>query len=133
MMAKIEWNVTVFPSSEIYGVCSLCRAEVARIIYNGYYDHGIKLSKLKKHFPECPKCRNPIESKKTGAPKWEKQLNGDWLVKTAEGDFLIWKYGNAYKWRWRKYGEQYANFIGFASTLADAKRACERHEKWKVF
>ncbi|MBQ7913759.1 MAG: hypothetical protein IJ308_08505 [Clostridia bacterium] len=132
-MAKIDWCVTAYPKSEIYGVCSECKQEVVRVAYDGYHDHRYKEARLKRQFTECPKCKKPVEDNAhLHKPKWEKQPNGDWRAKAKDGDFLVWKYGNAYKWRYRVYGGEYANYIGFALSLKEAKKACENHEKWEV-
>ena len=60
--------------------------------------------------------------------RWVKLENKDYQAKCTNGDFLIWRYGNSYKWRYRTYGKQYADQIGYAATLELAKKACESHE-----
>ena len=126
-MSRLSWNVTAYPLSEIYAVCDECKKEIVRKKYDGYIDYKYWRDKLKKQYPQCPQCANH-----KCAPTWEKQPNGDYLSKCVGGDFLIWKYGNAYKWRYRDYGRESANYIGFASTLKIAKKMCEKQKQWTV-
>ena len=128
-MAKINWNVTVLPTAEIIGVCAECREEVARVPYTGYHDHNYKLAKLKKQIPECPKCK-AVFFENANKPKWEKTRAG-YLAKCKNGDFLIFRWGKSLKWRYRTYGNQYADCIAYARSVSEAKKACERHKEFK--
>lgn len=124
-VAKIEWSITSLPAKEIIGVCSKCRVELVRVEYSGYHDYSNKLAAVKKRYTSCPKC-----AAKRG-PKWERQGNGDWLAECKDGDFLIWKFGAAYRWRYRTYGKEYADFGGQSYTRAKAQEACERCKQWQ--
>lgn len=130
-MGKIEWNVTQYPVSDIYGVCAECKKEIVRKTYNGYIDYKYWRDKLQKEYTHCPECAKRNAKPIANKSKWEKLLNGDYIAKCLNGDFLIWKYGNAYKWRYRDYGRESPNCIGFASTLEIAKKSCEKHGEWK--
>ena len=132
-VAKIEWSITSLPAKEIFGACRECGAELVRVEYSGYHDYNNKLSRLKKRYKSCPKCAEknaPKRAKKSG-PKWKRLGNGDWIAECKEGDFLVWKFGSAYRWRYRRYGKDYADLRGQSYTRAKAQEACERCKQWQ--
>ena len=124
----VNYSTSVFPRKEIVATCAECGVELARLAWSNYADHSRQKSKLIKELSSCPKC-------KAGQPRkavlWEKQRNGDLLAKAKDGDFLIWKHGFGYKWRYRRYGNVYADRMGFAKSKEDAKRVCEADALWQ--
>lgn len=125
----IEIKTEPYPKKLLKAICSECGNVVLETEWGSYSDYRIKKDRLMKKYSFCQKCGSVNQN---GNPKWQKEDNGDWLSKCKNGDFLIWKYGNSYKWRYRRYGGTYADQIGFSSTLEQAKRACENHEEWKL-
>jgi hypothetical protein len=123
----IEIKTEAFPKKWLKAVCNVCGFVVSEIEWESYPDYRNKKSKLVKKYTFCQKCGAVNE----GVPKWIRVENGDWQAKCKDGDFLIWKYGSSYKWRYRTYGKLYADQIGFSKTIDQAKKACERHEGWK--
>lgn len=127
----IDWRLVGYPGKEIYGVCMTCNKEVVSKKWDGYIDYKYWRDKLKKEYEVCPYCAGKHVKASLTPPKFEKQTNGDWLAKARNGDFLIWKYGRAFKWRYREYGRESANCVGFASKLSIAKKMCAKHEGWQ--
>lgn len=123
----IQIKTEAYPKKGLKAVCSDCGFVMCEMEWNTYPDYKSKKAKLIKKYSFCQKCG---AVNKTCAPTWRKESNGDWSAKCKNGDFIIWRYGSAYKWRYRRYGGVYADQIGFAKTLAQAKRACENHEEW---
>ena len=125
----IEIKTEAYPKKGLKAVCSECGYVVCEMEWGSYSDYRCKKAKLMKKYSFCQKCG---AVNKAGAPVWQKATNGDWLAKCKNGDFIVWKYGNAYKWRYRRYGGEYADQIGFSKTLDQAKRACASNEEWKL-
>lgn len=127
----LNFNAVVFPAKEMIVSCTSCNAELAREVWNSYHDYNRKQAAARKRFARCPKCKTAFKvSRET--PTWETAGNGDLIAKGKNGDFCIWRYGNAFKWRYRTYGKQYADQIGFAVTKEYAKSMCERHKEWRL-
>ena len=124
----IEIKTAGYPEKKLSAVCDKCGAVLFETGWDTYYDYKNKKAKLAKKYSFCQKCGTV----NAGTPKWEKETNGDWSAKCKNGEFLIWKYGSAYKWRYRTYGKIYADQIGFAKTLAQSKAACQDHEQWRA-
>ncbi len=131
-MPNLNFNTLIYPKSEIIALCSICQKEVGRIEYDGYGDHSRQKGRLAQQVTECPHCKAVFQEKeKTAVIPWERTTAGDYIAKATNGDFLVWKWGNGYKWRYRTYGEQAPEQINFAKTKKDAQRACERHREWR--
>lgn len=130
-MLKMEWSTAVLPTSEIIGFCNECNTEICRMHYDGYHDHGTKLAHLKKKYAECPNCKAKAANTVKVSPKWKKLDNGDYVAECKKGDFLVWKFGYAYRWRFRTYGKVFADYGGQSYTRKKAQEACERCEEWK--
>ena len=130
-MAKIEWSTVVFPVAKIIGVCAECQREIARVQYYGYHDYKWRLNKLKTQYPVCPHCKEEAEMPHQEKAKWKRQENGDWVAKCEQGDFLIWKFGSAWRWRYRTYGKAYADYGGQAYSRKNAQEACEKQKEFK--
>lgn len=132
-LANLIFNPVVFPKKEIVASCSLCGHEVARRGWEHYTEYNRQVEKLTAYLEECPNCRARFKdsAKKVVIP-WERTNDGDYIAKAKNGDFLVWKYGYGYKWRYRKYGAETQERINFAKTKDEAKRACERHVEWVI-
>ena len=130
-MSNVDWRLVGYPGKELYAVCLTCNTEIVRKTWDGYIDFKYWRDKLKKQYTVCPVCKAKNKQPPVQLPTWSKRGNGDWLAMAKFGDFLIWKYGRAYKWRYREYGRESANCVGFASTLEIAKTMCEKHEGWQ--
>ena len=124
----IEIKTEAYPKKGLKAICKECGFVVIELEWDTYHDYQTKKSKLRKKYSICTKCGAANGS----GPRWERLDNGDWSAKCANGDFLIWKYGRSYKWRYRHYGGEYADQVGFSATLDQAKGACMRHEEWKT-
>lgn len=124
----IEIKTEAYPKKGLKAVCNVCGFVAYETEWDSYHDYKAKKARLAKKYTFCQKCGAVNE----GVPKWVKTDNGDWQAKCRNGDFLVWKYGNSYKWRYRTYGGTYADQIGFSRTLDQAKKACQRHEEWKT-
>ena len=129
-MAKINVTTVVHPNKEVVGVCSECGKEVGNFSYDGYYDHGRQKLRM-KNIPSCPHCGAEYMAR-SAFIKWEKTAEGNYIAEAKNGDFLIWKYGFGYRWRYRKYGAQCPNGIFYAKTKELAKKACQQHAEWKI-
>lgn len=132
-MREIKITVLIHPKLEIVAACPVCQREIGRIDYSGYADYSRQLKKLKTQITECPHCGAVFKetSKKADIP-WERTSSGDYIAKAQNGDFLVWKWGYGYKWRYIAYGAQTPEQINFERTRAAAQRACERHREWKL-
>ena len=128
-MDKIIFSTTVFPRKEIIANCKACGTEIKCILYEGYFDYQAKKRKLEKSIKECPKCKAVFIDSKVNIP-WVKLVNGDYLARALNGDFLVWKDGKIYKWRYRQYGAETAQ-VYKAKTKGEAMRSCARHKEWK--
>ena len=130
-IGKLFISSTVLPLSEVVAHCSECGKEIKRQSWNGYHDYIRQRDKLRK-IEYCPFCKSAFkEGVTTNPPKWERDEKGRMIAKCKDGDFMVWKEGRIWKWRWRVYGGIYANHLGRSMTKADAMRACERHGEWK--
>lgn len=111
--------------------CSACGKEVVRVEYDGYSDYKRKAAKYKGMIKSCPHCNAEYQAKQARkAPKWAKK-GGDYIAECENGDFLVFKWGYAWKWRYRRYGRKEPDQIATSFSLETAKRACERHKEWK--
>ena len=132
-MEKILISTTVFPTAELIAHCGSCGVEIKRLPYQGYFDCDRQRSKIKK-IASCPSCkcsfRKESSSSTANMPKWERDEKGRMFAKCKNGDFMVWKDGRIWKWRWRVYGGLYANHLGRSSTKAGAMRACTCHREW---
>ena len=131
-MGEIKTRIFVQPKKEIVAYCSSCENELVKTEYTGYYDFERNLRKLKKSICTCSKCGEVfLSSSKKDVIQWEKTKYGDYIGKAKNGDFLIWKCGYAYKWRFRKYGALHPEMVFTASTKDSAIKACKKHKEWK--
>ena len=128
---EISVRAVELPKKELIALCKACNAVLAREPWSGYHDYNRRKAAVEKRFSNCPKCKAQFQVLRE-KPKWEKEKNGDLVARCKNGDFCIWKYGNAFKWRYRTYGTLYATQMGFATTKEYAKSACERHKEWKL-
>lgn len=130
-LGKIVISSTVLPKSEVIASCSECEAEIKRLEWKSYFDYTRQRGKLKK-IEVCPFCKSSFkEGVITNPPKWERDEKGRMIAKCKDGDFMVWREGRIWKWRWRIYGGVYANYLGRSATKATAMKACERHNEWK--
>lgn len=130
-MPKLILSTMIHPKKEIIAVCGVCQKEVKRIAYEGYQDHVRVRSRLLKT-ESCPHCAAVfIERKCQPTIKWEKTAKGDYIAKCKNGDFLVFKWGNVWKWRYRPYGQTQPDVVRTAKTKDLAKRACEHHEEFR--
>lgn len=130
MKGKAEISVLIHPKKEIVVNCSICRKELARVAYEGYADYHRKRKQAERQ-AECPNCGAAFVDEQKPVITWGRTIAGDWIARVKDGDFLVWKDGGRFKWRFRKYGGDTAE-IHFARTKADAMIACSRHERWKL-
>lgn len=132
-MAKLEFDTLIVPEKLIIAHCSVCKKEIKRTDYGHYEDFKRQKSKLEKSIFECPYCDAVFIVRATAVCiPWEKTKDGDYIAKAQNGDFLVWKYGYGYKWRYRKYGAQSPEQIHYVRTKAEAQKACMRHPEWKL-
>ena len=128
---KLLISSTVLPKAEVSANCSECGLEIKRLPWNGYFDYHKQRAKLKK-IGFCPFCKSQFkEGIMVNPPKWERDEKGRMIAKCKNGDFMVWREGRIWKWRWRVYGGIYANHLGRSMTKTEAMRACERHGEWK--
>ena len=130
-LANLIFNPVLVPKKEVVARCSLCGHELARRGWEYYTDYNLQVKKLKASVEECHNCKARFKdsAKKVVIP-WERTKDGDYIAKAKNGDFLIWKYGYGYRWRYRKYGTEAPERINFAKTKDEAKMACERNVEW---
>lgn len=127
----IDVRTEAYPSKRLVVACTVCDTVLDSYEWETYSEYQSKKSRLKTKYVSCPECeRREKKLAKVKPPKWERQSNGDYQAECKNGDFLIWKYGQAYKWRYRVYGGVYANQIGFAPNLKTAKEHCENYPEW---
>ena len=118
----VDVRPEVYPKKELVAVCTDCGAELWRTAWESYSNYNrLKARALKELHCNCGKR----------SPRWEKLSNGDWEAKSKNGDFLVWRYGRIYKWRYRTYGKTSPDVIGFSYTKKDAFAACEKHKEWR--
>lgn len=132
-LAELIFNPVLVPKKEVVARCSVCEHEVTRRGWEYYADYNRQVKKLKTSVENCPNCKARFKdgAKKVVIP-WERTKEGDYIAKAKNGEFLVWKYGYGYKWRYRKYGADAPERINFAKTKDEAKRACEKHVEWKL-
>lgn len=127
---KLLFDTVTFPNGKLVAQCSACKAELAYVAWTSYYDHSLKKEKLQKKFDRCPRCKAVFNV--AARPTWVKQPTGDWRAACRNGDFLVWRHGRVYKWRYRVYGNTYADQLGVSSSLMRAQKACEGHLEWRL-
>lgn len=129
-MDKIVFDSLWHPEHVLIAKCSACGKELAREKWKSYFSFERDKSRLIRTIKSCKHCGALfLEMKKT--PVWEKtNKKFEIIAKGKNGDFLIWKAGNVWKWRYRAYGELYANQIGRAASKAEAQKACAKHKEW---
>lgn len=131
-MKQAVISVLLWPKKEIVANCPDCRKELVRVEYEGYADYHRKRKQAENSVAECPNCKAVFQERESVADiPWGKTIAGDYIAKAKNGDFLVWKDGGRYKWRYRAYGGQTPE-IHFARTKQDAMAACERHGEWVV-
>ena len=131
-MANINFNPVVFPKKEIVATCSDCGKEIERREWEYYAQYNRLVKSIGKEIKACKHCKAVFqESEKKAVIPWHKTTDGDYIAKAKDGDFLVWKYGFGYRWRYRKYGAKEPERINYARTRAEAQKACQRHEAWK--
>lgn len=119
------------PNLEIIAVCPVCNTEIGRIGYNGYADYGRQLKRLKAQIDGCEHCGASFREKaKKAVIPWGRTIAGDWIARAKDGDFLVWREGQRYKWRYRRYGAETVE-VHCALSKAAAMIACTKHEGWK--
>ena len=123
----IDVRTEAYPLKQLRVVCTDCNTTLKVEEWGSYAEYLRKKQTLKKWYTVCEKCTPKADGSK---PIWVKQPNGDWSAECKNGDFCIWKYGKKYKWRWRKYGNQYADEIGQAYSVKEAKATCENYHEW---
>lgn len=129
-MVHIIFQPLVTPKKEVVAYCSVCYHELSREPWEHYSEYNRKVKKIEKCTYECPHCRVTFKEKIV-VPKWEKS-GSDLIAKALNGDFLIWKWGYCFKWRYRKYGETQPESINYAKTKELAQKACAKHAEWRV-
>ena len=128
-MQGIKFEPLVSPKKEIVATCPACGKELSRAGWEHYEEYKRQKRKIEKAIKECPHCKAAF-AEKVPQPKWEKTTAGDLIAKAKTGDFLVWKYGSGYKWRYRRYGEEAPRAIYWNRRKEDAQRACAKHEEW---
>ena len=132
----VKCSPVLNPTKAIVVRCGKCNAELARLAWETYHDYNRKRAEALKRVSVCPNCGTQFKCLGENAPKWEKADKklgyGSLIAKCKNGDFLIFKYGSIYKWRYRKYGNLYADEMGNARTKELAKKLCQRHKEWKL-
>lgn len=64
--------------------------------------------------------------------KWIRLDNGDWQAQGKEGDFLVFKWGNVWKARYRSKDHKKLFFLPVRRLLAPLKKICEENEYWEA-
>lgn len=131
-----EKKVIISPdvkTKEIVATCSECHVELKRDEWYSLGDYSRKKKQMEQTIAKCPFCGAVFkEETKKANIKWERTKDGDYIAKAKNGDFLVYKWGRVWKYRYRKYGEQYAEFIFWKHTKDDAMKACKQHAEWKI-
>lgn len=131
-MANINFSPTVFPKKEIVAKCAECGKEIERREWEYYTQYNRLVKKILATATKCPHCGAVFrENEKKAVIPWQKTTDGDYIAKAQNGDFLVWKYGFGYRWRYRRYGVKEPERINYARTKAEAQKACQRHAEWK--
>lgn len=128
MKGKLQFNTEIYPKKELIASCSVCGKELRRVTWEYFGDHSRKKQKMGQEIVACPHCKAVFTERIH--IRWETK-GGDLKAECQNGDFLIWKWGYGYKWRYRRYGAAQPSCIYWARTRDEAKRACERHAEWK--
>jgi hypothetical protein len=131
-----EFSVMPYPKKEIRVVCKECRQTVRMEPWDSYAEYKRKMSVVKQ-LKTCPFCAKSTMTKgvEESKIKWERTPHGDYKAIVANGDFLVFKFGNGvmrWRWRFRKKGDTYPERIRVAQTKEEAMKACDHHEEWKV-
>ena len=131
-MKQAVISVLLWPKKEIVANCPDCRKELVRVEYEGYADYHRKRKQAENSVAECPNCKAVFQERESVVDiPWGKTIAGDWMARAKDGDFLVWKDGSRYKWRYREYGKETAE-IYIALTKEQAQRACTKHRGWKL-
>lgn len=135
-----EKKVLVGPdvkTKEVVATCSVCGTELKRESWHSLGDYSRKAKQFKQTIAKCPFCGAVF--KETKSLIWEKKtvLRGrrketDYIAKAKNGDFLVWKWGGGYGYRYRKYGVENPDGIFWKRTRDEAMRACRQHPEWKI-
>ena len=116
---------------EIVATCAVCGQVLAKSEWHGYADYKRQRYKLVQRLPnECGGCGKSFIGDTKNLPKWTKNVIGDFQAKAKNGDFLVWKDGIGYRYRFRKYGAESPREIRYARKKEDAFRACEKDKEW---
>ncbi len=136
-LKKILIDTIVHPKKEVVATCSVCRVELKREEWDTLGCHQRKKKEMEKTIAKCPFCGAVF--KETKSLIWEKKtvLRGrrkevDYIAKAKNGDFLIWKWGGGYGYRYRKYGVENPDGIFWKRTKDEAMKACQQHPEWKI-
>lgn len=132
-MKTIEIDTVVFPLKEIRAICPTCKTELKRVSWTSLSEHQRKKREIEKSVSKCQFCGERfLENNAKAKIPWERTSCGDYIAKAKNGDFLIWKYGYGWKYRYRAYGAENPDFIAWKRTKDEAIKACERHAEWKL-
>lgn len=123
-------------TKEIVATCSVCHMELKREEWTTLGDFQRKDKRIKQTIAKCQFCGATFKEARL---VWETRtcLRGrrketDYIAKAKNGDFLVWKWGGGYGYRYRKYGAENPEGIFWKRTKEEAKRACESHAEWKL-
>jgi hypothetical protein len=132
MEKRLEISVLIYPKKEIVVSCADCKEELLRVEYEGYADYSRKRRLAERQARVCTKCGAMFAPLADNVPviSWGRTIAGDWIARAKDGDFLVWREGQRYKWRYRRYGAETVE-VHCALSKAAAMIACTKHEGWK--
>lgn len=133
MMGKMNLSVLGHPENKIRVTCAVCGAVAYEKTWTDYWDYKRKKAQAERISccMACNKSKTVVET----SIKWQRTAKGDYQAIVANGDFLVFKWGNGlipWRWRFRRKGEQTPERIRVAKTKEEAMKECEQHEEWKV-
>jgi hypothetical protein len=115
-------------------VCSECDRQIVETHYDSLSAYNRKSATWKQTIKACPYCKASykVSPENRKAITWVKSYK-DWVAEAKNGTFIVFKWGNGWRWSFCYKGEEYprAENTGTAFSKEVAVRVCEKHKEWQ--
>ena len=133
---KILFDIKVPPEKVIIAICQNCGKKIEQREWRSYGYIPQSKARIRDKWSKCPHCGLFFDHVGKGAnkptPKWVKVSTNEYKAVAKDGDFLVWKWGQVWKSRYRKKGVKEPLWVKTSFCIECAKGICERSKDWVV-